>query len=384
MMKTVPKKPSKVVGGHETTSSSSSWRSQGWCPLSYPVSKAFFSITQMKNDPFTTPPWTCSTNTTINSFFPLHKNVLLATVRELLILDGAISASSLQVLLQNKINLNQSKSDRNKRKRDDVSSIHEKEDDIQEIKSIMEYQKKHNQSWPTSAEDLALDLILQSSWNHKISESTSVTTPTLRNTLPSSGKSIQTAMVTTSHLDRIRKVSDAEEEGYDHNLSPKQHHKQQQQQQQQCVDDGMNQNTALIDVLRNNHPNQQILPQYIVILDNIRSGNILVKDKDDEETEKIDKAQRFVWTQKVETMEESKLLDMKSSLPEFLDLSIMVEEYLRKVTFHMVSCLVQNISDEALREFLGYKSSMLKKQDALQLVADVLFDVSHALVRFHG
>jgi hypothetical protein len=106
-------------------------------------------------------------------------------------------------------------------------------------------------------------------------------------------------------------------------------------------------------------------------LDNIRSGN-------------IDKAQRFIWTQKVETMEESKLLDMKSSLPEFLDLSIMVEEYLRKVTFQMVSCLVQNISDEALREFLGYKSSMLKKQDALQLVADVLFDVSHALVRCHG
>jgi hypothetical protein len=88
----------------------------------------------------------------------------------------------------------------------------------------------------------------------------------------------------------------------------------------------------------------------------------------------------------VDTMEnQSKLLsELKSSLPAFLDLSIIMEEYLREVSMDMVSCLVKNTSDEALREFLGYKSSMIKKQEAVSLITDLLFDVSHALVRFIG
>ena len=340
----------------------SSWRSLGWCPLSYPVSKAFFScqIPPQKKEPLT-----------INPFFPLHQDVLLAAVRELLILDGTIVASSLQVQTERTNGLStpfkSENTNTHKRKRNENDDHRTQMKHCMENDLFMEYK-------PICSEDLAWETVLQSSWNHVVSSSLKQedTSSLLLHTHDPHSISLplqNNTSIVTNHAHRIRKVSDADD-GLDHSLSTKQlpHY------------DGIN-HMIPMDILSGNNPSAKyILPQYLVILDNIRSGNVCV----DKET--VDHTVRVIMTQKVDVMENEVklLLELKSSLPAFLDLSIIMEEYLREVSFDMVSCLVKNISDEALREFLGYKSSMLKKQEAVSLIADLMFDVSHALVRFIG
>ena len=74
-------------------------------------------------------------------------------------------------------------------------------------------------------------------------------------------------------------------------------------------------------------------------------------------------------------------LQNKQQMPQMLDLSIMVESYLRKLASEMVSSFRDFVSDKALREFLGYKSPTAKNGRVLELISDFLFDLSHAMVR---
>lgn len=69
-------------------------------------------------------------------------------------------------------------------------------------------------------------------------------------------------------------------------------------------------------------------------------------------------------------------------LPDMLDLSILLETYLRNVALNMVRrCFPIYASDKALREFMGYKSATATRMDrVLEILADYLFDVSHAMV----
>jgi hypothetical protein len=68
-------------------------------------------------------------------------------------------------------------------------------------------------------------------------------------------------------------------------------------------------------------------------------------------------------------------------LPHMLDLSIMLETYLRNMALRIVRCLSTYFTDKALREFLGYKSATGKTQRAIvEILSDFLFDVSHAMV----
>lgn len=73
-------------------------------------------------------------------------------------------------------------------------------------------------------------------------------------------------------------------------------------------------------------------------------------------------------------------LQNKHQMPQMLDLSIMVEAYLRKIALEMVYSFRDFVSDKALREFLGYKSPTAKNGRVLELISDFLFDVSHAMV----
>lgn len=66
-------------------------------------------------------------------------------------------------------------------------------------------------------------------------------------------------------------------------------------------------------------------------------------------------------------------------LPEMLDLSIMMETYLRNIARNTVRSFTTFLSDKALREFLGYKSPTAKIERVLDILADFLFDVSHAM-----
>jgi hypothetical protein len=77
-----------------------------------------------------------------------------------------------------------------------------------------------------------------------------------------------------------------------------------------------------------------------------------------------------------------KYLYHTQQLPDMLDLSIMLETYLRNMALSMVRrCFPIYVSDKALREFMGYKSSTASVDRVLIILADFLFDVSHAMVR---
>jgi len=73
------------------------------------------------------------------------------------------------------------------------------------------------------------------------------------------------------------------------------------------------------------------------------------------------------------------VLQQRNDLPRLLDISIMVESHLRRVAYQITDRLTSHFDDKALREFLGYKSSALKKDRILHLMSDFLFDVSHAM-----
>ena len=78
--------------------------------------------------------------------------------------------------------------------------------------------------------------------------------------------------------------------------------------------------------------------------------------------------------------EESIVMDIQPDLPQLLDLSILVESHLRQIAWNMTKKFTRFIGDKALREFLGYKTPVQKKDRILELISDFLFDVSHAMV----
>ena len=77
--------------------------------------------------------------------------------------------------------------------------------------------------------------------------------------------------------------------------------------------------------------------------------------------------------------QEEILLEVRNNLPHLLDVSIMVEAHLRRTAYQMIQRLTSHFDEKTNREFLGYKSSSLKKDRILLLMSDFLFDVSHAM-----
>lgn len=65
--------------------------------------------------------------------------------------------------------------------------------------------------------------------------------------------------------------------------------------------------------------------------------------------------------------------------PTMLEVSIASESILKDACFQMISQMLESIDAKVLRHFLGYKSSALKRDRLLHLIAEYLFDVSHAM-----
>jgi hypothetical protein len=94
-----------------TNTTNRSWRSTGWTPLSYPSLALFQNRADAEPSIATATIAAAAADAStsdssfpqeleqiqLNPFFPLHRDVILATVRELLILDGALDSSTLEV-----------------------------------------------------------------------------------------------------------------------------------------------------------------------------------------------------------------------------------------------------------------------------------------------
>lgn len=65
--------------------------------------------------------------------------------------------------------------------------------------------------------------------------------------------------------------------------------------------------------------------------------------------------------------------------PVFLEVSIASESVLRELARDVTRRLVESFDEKTIRLFLGYKSSSLKRDRLLAVLAEHLFDVSHAM-----
>lgn len=70
---------------------------------------------------------------------------------------------------------------------------------------------------------------------------------------------------------------------------------------------------------------------------------------------------------------------LEREIPALLDVSIVFELSLRNAAYRMLNHMCLSFDSEALRLFLGYKSSALKRERVLRILSDYLFDVSHAM-----
>lgn len=70
---------------------------------------------------------------------------------------------------------------------------------------------------------------------------------------------------------------------------------------------------------------------------------------------------------------------LMSQLPPLLEISISTETHLRGRAYEMTSKLTSTFGERPLREFLGYKSNTPQRGRIVEVMADLLFDVSHAM-----
>jgi hypothetical protein len=73
---------------------------------------------------------------------------------------------------------------------------------------------------------------------------------------------------------------------------------------------------------------------------------------------------------------------LKHDLPAMVEVSIASEAALRNVAAHMTERFTQVFSDKTLRRFLGYRVPSIARPRLVQVLADFLFDTSHALFAY--
>lgn len=393
-----------------------SWRSTGWKPLVYP-SLALYeqeedlvvstSADVTRSATTASGGIALSANTTkLNPFFPLHKDVVSATIRELLILDGVLDSSTLDVI---RLDEGTTKNDPQEPEVKSAKNENKKEKDIYKLESpsiskinkgkskgklktaVKETEKSKKSksknlprkrkrgtklptklNHPTQArtmtkvlEDLIrIDILQQKNEEHDddgISEKYSNhisgedLVAKLRQIMVDRINSTPTSDDKNS---RVRKVSDVD---VDNNPTPTIHNAS----AAGALDTNAPPFAAHLAVAAINGHGQTIDIESS-IQQVLHGNNIEMGDDPQENQEKV---HALIFDQ-----------HLQQDLPPLLDLSIMVEAYLRQIALGLVRALEHCISEKALREFLGYKSPTAKSEKVLELISDFLFDVSHAMV----
>jgi len=250
------------------------WRSSGWTPLAYP-SSAIIATDHLQLDGATGSKGSC-----MNKHFPLHRDVILAVARELLILDGSIHKKTLEVIA--------GKSETAK---------------IKYGKNVSKKQKpwvylRHIDSEGSAAAETAEDLA------ERILERAVEQNGSPKN---------------TEHDKRPRKVSDTDIVSF---------------------------STATAKTRSNT-----LLPAQLVLVSNGYHVSVPNTSTD----------------------------GSMSQLPPLLEISISTETHLRGNAYEMTSKLTSTFGERPLREFLGYMSNTPKRDRIVEVMADLLFDVSHAM-----
>jgi len=279
----------------------------------------------------------------LNPFFPLHKNVIQAAVRELLILDQVMDATSLE-LVETPVEEQKEKKTR-KRKRNTGNDI------MKQVIIDLNQEKRKNLDDANQDTTLASETSGQDSKEAKAKqqlvtaeELTEIVLNKIVNCWHEEISTKEKGDSTLSDSKKIRKVSDA---------------------------DAMTVPSATL--ISHHSIDSQYAAHLAVAATNMihQEDNTINLDTIIQQLEKMfpSESQKDLLTN----------LCKKNQIPNMLDLSIIVEAHLRQIAFEKVKTMGTFISDSALREFLGYKSPTAKYERVMELMSDFLFDVSHAM-----
>lgn len=362
-----------------SASASVSWRSQGWRPLTFPV---FHSLFESFN-PFSTIhldlhnynkdslSFSDNRNVKVNLFFPLHRDVLLAAIRELILLNDHVSSSPVKrkskikmtkihgnsiINLQNSTNNNQ-------------SPITKEEEEV----PIMSF-TQDPEAFLRYCERRANEMLESCNWYTNTRSNMNLITstqPLAKSDLQHERRSFPSLMPTSSlsenpsSMDRsIRKVSDAEED----------------EDNEEAADDddtitAMSWTSPVkLDKI---DPYEYSNPHYAILANDPKGREIVRQCL---LTSPIHPLEGRDHHHRHELHQEA-FLRLYSAFPPFVNMSIAMEEYMRQVVFDMISpMLLHHVSFATLKAFFGYKSKNISHHVLIEMMADLLFDVSHALV----
>ena len=331
--------------------SHSSWRSTGWVSLKYPLpaivaaaatsppkisgSSCDKSMVEKNREDTCGTTNSSSAHENLNPFFPLHGDVMLACVRELLILDGSIDKKTLEVVYK-PIGLPKNGGAKKEESLEDTDansqSLGDGGSSFQFLRHTMmpegSPRSRHKAKMPLLlAEDIA-NVILQSAVQRDGPSSTCTSRECPSEPSTSTGTTTTTSDITTKPP---RKVSDAN--FADDMVSPG------------------NLNTPL-----------GLPPAMFALVASGHHVSLLNKDNNN-------KSQPIFGDQ----------------LPNLVHLSISAENHLRAAARTLVETMTLSFEDRPLREFLGYRSSTKsspKRHQLVEGIASFLFDVSHATFAF--
>lgn len=325
------------------------WRSAGWTPLAYPISALVTNarITTVAH---------VDDAAQLNPFFPLHKDVLRAATRELLILDGSIESKTLKL------------SSKTARFRKPTTDVNVSESIESEHIVIGPRYLNHANSdlYVQCFEELNLDQPKRTRKRkasratqrpnkkkrkvNKVSKCFSVQfeedpSATLAS-VPFQVKGLESAEALSTVLIRLALHVEPE---------------QRAQAREHVRDD---QEKLDYQLLRP--------PRKISDADSVESVDLV-----DEAAANYNEISRLV--DLTERNARGAYQFRRADVPLMMDVSIASEQNLRNAAFGMVSKMTKSFSRETLRLFLGYRASSVKREKVLVVLSDFLYDVSHAL-----
>lgn len=346
--------------------------SNRWSPLSYPSVSIFSSM----------PSRDCGNESeqsaarVANPFFPLHRDVLLAAMRELLIVDGKIDYRNMEIISPRDLtsahlsdddgNDDESPSLKKRRIRnpsiDSLPTLHEQKERDCSQPHLVPNVEHFDYTRFRNAEDLVSYVVNQAithdavagprlSIEHGIAPAASVQTTEK----PRSVESLPTSK---------RKVSDAEDLDKDYGIN-------------------LDFPSEIVSLVRSNIMLLQITPSETALTKlaghpSTEFHNSNAADNSD------DSILSFLRNPKSHREQQDKARQTRLVLPQLLEVSIDDEYSLRakarRMTSSMVNSIPGNDMNTSLRIFLGYRSSKTPARERIvDIVSDVLFDVSHAM-----
>ena len=327
------------------------WRSRGWIPLAYPRS----AILPDRNNDESSQGEGDVPSKSLNQFFPLHSSVIKAAVREFALIEGIVDKSTLEVTVSE----NESEQD-----------CHDNENQVVLQDNDSGIITKRKRKSEETGENFMAE---QEEPGHYTNGSSRL--HLLVHPIPSTAQALVESIVEKTPTQN--RVSLYHQE-YELARPPT---------KKMCQSDHQ-ENTAHSPVTRALHELNRP-PRKVSDSDHTFVSITALADMPLSKTSLSGGGAARVVEQVLGPLDISRFWDgllsgtiptgeQTEHIPQLMEASISTEMNLRSIAIRMTTHLVEPFQDSTLRLFLGYKSPALTRERLVHVLADVLFDTSHA------